>query len=167
MAENYLNPLATTSDVMRLNTYRIVVSGVDGSQDINMLCNKCTLTLPKSTPVELQWIGGQTNFGGRQQGAIELQLSFIVGVQEGDTLTALYNWRNLVFKHENGQIGLAADYKKMMNITCYDPSMQTERFKWDLTGVFPLSISDLPLDVSQDGPMIIDCQFRADKIVRA
>jgi len=166
MADNYLNPLATTSDVMRYNTYKVTAGGAPGASDLTMLCNKCTVKLPESTAIELPWIGGMTNFGGRQSGAITFNCSFVVGVQEGDTLTALYNWRNLVFKHENGQIGMAASYKKMMTIMCYDPSMQTVKFQWELTGVFPVSISDIPLDVSTDGPMIIDVTFRADRIMR-
>jgi hypothetical protein len=170
----YWNPLSDDKiDTMRYNTYKFIIQDYE---DLVYMCNKVTIKMPASTPVELQWIGGITSFGGRVSGAVEFQTSFYVltdvpGGSDADSikfnsLDAIYRWRNEVIRHQTGQIKLARNYKKEAYIEVYKPDMTMIKAVFRMTGCWPVSIADLSMDVSSDTPMSLDVTFRADRIFR-
>ncbi|MDD3049411.1 MAG: hypothetical protein PHQ89_05545 [Bacilli bacterium] len=166
----YFNPLSYTSDVLRTNTYKIDILGGLGLTsnsaygDLSLLCNKFTLKFTNTAPVELQWISGTTNFSGRSDGPIEFSASFYTGVEEGDTLKPLINWRNSVLDYSRGIIHLASKYKKKMTVYWMIPDMSEVAGSYIFTGVWPVKIDDIALDVSTNEVAQINVTFRADRM---
>ncbi|NCD07087.1 MAG: hypothetical protein EOL97_13295 [Spirochaetia bacterium] len=161
----YFNPLSYMNDVLRTNTYKIDVQGLgDGGGDLELLCNKFTLKFTNTAPVELQWISGTTNFSGRSDGPIEFSASFYTGVEQGDTLTPIVKWRNTVLDYAKGIIHLASKYKKVITVYWMIPDMSEVAGKYIFTGVWPVKIDDVALDVSTNEVAQINVTFRADRM---
>jgi hypothetical protein len=171
---HYWNPLSDDKiDILRYNTYKFIIQDYE---NLMFMCNKVAIKMPASTPIELNWIGGVTSFGGRISGAVEFTADFYAmtdvnnasdaDVKHFNALDAIYDWRNEVIRHETGQIRLARRYKKEAFIEVYKPEMEEIKAIFRMTGVWPTAIADLSMDVATDGPMIISTTFRADRIFR-
>ncbi len=164
----YFNPLQEyVHDILRTNTYKVVLSDmgdIDPTGDLELLCNKFTIRFMNTAPVELQWISGTTSFSGRTDGALEFSASFYTGVEEGDTLSPLIKWRNSVLDYKRGIIHLASKYKKVMTVQWMIPDMSEVAGEYVFTGVWPVKIDDVSLDVSTNEVAQIGVTFRADRM---
>lgn len=80
------------------------------------------------------------------------------------TYNMLERWYNLVYNPISSEIGYAADYKSMGQLSMYDVKGQRERV-WELIGIWPQDISqEAPSHVNGD-IMRINVTFQFDKAV--
>lgn len=163
---NYFNPLSSMeSDIVRTNTFRILVTDAPGSDNLEAMCKKIMVKFPNSAPVELQWISGFANFSGRMEGPIEFSGTFYTGVSEGNSLDSLVQWRNICLNFTSGRIGLANEYKRTGSILWMDPSMTNPIAEIKLVAMWPKSIDDIQLDVSTNEAVEVSATFRADQMI--
>ena len=172
MARQLFSPFPYRGDLVRGNTFEVIFgqpSGVTTSamEGLYMLCNKFTLTLPKSHSINIPWMSGIMQLAGRQADAFNFSVSFLAGNPDGaswDTLTALQEWRNMCLDHQTGRIGLAREYKVQACIRIMNTTYETALYEYFAEGVWPISIGDISLQVDQNDVMNLECNFAADKI---
>lgn len=164
---HYFSPLdSVNTDVVRTNTFRIVISNAPNHENLEAMCNKIMVKFPNTAPVELAWIAGFTNFAGRMDAAIEFSGTFYTAAQDtGDSLNSLVQWRDRCLGYTTGRIGLAHEYKKTASIHWMNPSMEQEICVIHLTGLWPKSIDDVQLDVSTNDAVQVNATFRADTMI--
>lgn len=172
MARQLFMPCPYKGDLIRGNTFEVILGqpiGISTSamEGLYMLCNKFTLSLPKSHAIPVPWMSGIMQLAGRQESPFSFSVSFLAGNPNGaswDTLTALQEWRNLCFDHQTGRIGLAKEYKVQACIRIMDTTYETALYEYFAEGVWPQAISDLNLHVDNNDIMNLECTFSADKI---
>lgn len=172
MPRNLFHPHPYKSDIVRPNMFEVILGQPEGvspasMEGLYMLCNKFTLSLPKSTAIPVPWMSGTMQLAGRQAQPFSFSVSFLAGNPNGaswDTLTALQEWRNIAFDHQSGRIGLAKEYKVQSCIRIMDTTYETALYEYFAEGVWPVEIGDINLQVDADGILELSCTFAADKI---
>jgi hypothetical protein len=160
-------PTDIRNDFVRKNAFEIIIAGQD---PLYILCRSLTFSLPTTNQVTVPWISGVMQLAGRTN-QLTFNATFLVGVDNSyDTLTSLYNWRNLVFDHNTGRIALAHEYKKDATINIYDITADADntgsslQYTFKAEGIWPTNIQDLTFTVDDDGVLEVAAQFAADRI---
>lgn len=81
-----------------------------------------------------------------------------------DTRLAILNWRREVYDPNNGNIGLASDYKKDATVTLYGPDGTMER-QCKLTGCWPVNEPAGDLDHGSSEAVQMELTIRYDKAI--
>jgi len=190
-SSNLYHPVSVNGDFIRRNAFELVVASGNATinDNIRLMCKTFTLQLPKTNAVQVPWINGVMQVAGRIS-AFNFSASFLVGLETGnntiknsyDTLTSLYEWRNLVMGHDTGCIGLPSSYKKDADLFIHDVragcastfdsgagsvNSDSVRYKFKIKGLWPTSIDDIQFDVEQDSVLEITAQFAADLVSRS
>jgi hypothetical protein len=159
------HPLSySKGDLVRPNAFSVTFQ----ESGLYLMCNKCTIVMPKSVAIPVPWMTGIMQLAGRQNGAFAFNVSFYAGVGgEYDSLKDLYTWRNKCLEHEKGIIGLPEQYKKEVSIIVHKTNFDEDSsplYEFQCKGVWPTDIQDIPLDVGNDGIVELSANFAADVI---
>lgn len=167
MNRTMYHPVPIGEDFVRKNAFELIIGGSSSYSQLRIMCKSVNVTLPASNAVAVPWVSGIMQVAGRISTAYTFTATFITGVDSTyDAYQSLYNWRQLVFNHESGRIGLASEYKQESTLNVYDVTGDDAglQYVFKYYGVWPTNMDTVTFSVDDDTPLEVSVSFAADKL---
>lgn len=133
-------------DVRRTNNFIMTIEGVTDSSDLELVMQNAWLPKLSINVLELRHGNDALKFAGTA--SWEGGQCTIIDTLSKDELDTLLEWVNLVYKWQEGSIGLASEYKKSGLITEYASNGEYVR-EWKVEGLWPSDIDLGQLNAAQ------------------
>jgi len=150
-------------EVQRTNHFEIMIVGIDGA-DIILAVNSAPLPTHTVSPIELHYGNANVKVAGKYTVEnIELNVKdFILP----DIEKKLYDWYQLVYNIQEGQMGWAEDYKRHGYHYQYGPDGNTVRV-WELRGLWITTFNPgSDMDYTSSNAKSITATVAVDQAVR-
>jgi len=112
--------------------------------------------------IELQYANEKRYFAG--QATFESSTLVLKDYVDQGVAEAMLRWRRQVYNPETGSIGLAADYKKVADLTLIAPNQEIVRI-WKFQGIWPQQFKHGPFDMTSSDKVTIEATLRYDKAI--
>jgi hypothetical protein len=134
-APDHLAAEAGSFEPQRVSNWAVEIPLPGADKDVIIAALE-SFKLPKTSneKITLAYQNGEVYVAGKAK-TDEGQL-IVKDIVDRDVLGALLRWRNLVYSHKTGKIGLAKDYKKTVYLVMTAPDGTYQRTA-KLVGVFP------------------------------
>jgi hypothetical protein len=157
-------------EVQRTNNFEFIIdlsefsngTTISSGEIITLACDTVGLPSISTDPIELDYGNSNVKVAGR---ATVDDISVAVkDFIEPDVENILWQWRLRVYNPENGKVGWTPNYKKSATIVQYGPNGEVRR-KWQIFGVWPLSLDLGDLDQSSGDKKQITMNLSVDNAI--
>jgi hypothetical protein len=154
-----INDRTPTFEPQRVYNFSLSINGLE---DTVMALESMSLPTKMVSEIELNFVNERRYVAGRA--SFESIPVIVKDAISGETAREINNWHESVYNPENGQIGLASEYKRDAQIIMFGPDGSAQR-TWALRGCFPTAVNFGSLDYNSDDVVRIDMQLRYDKCI--
>lgn len=157
---NHLAAEAGTFEPQRQNNFSCEVALDDADRDLIIMgLEECPLPNEENEEVELNYQNMRVYVAGKFM--VDETTIVLKDFVDQDTRGALLRWRQLVMNKATGQVGLAANYKKTMNIVMTGPDGSSVRV-CKLKGAWPRRLEGGNLDMKTGEMVLMTVTIRFD-----